>query len=155
GLAYSVGGGVGAAFDHPAVTRFVMGTKSATTAAGIVALKREMGDLIRGGVKPEELKKAKDSILNSFIFEFDSKEKVMAESMRYEFYGYPLDFLEHYRAGIEKVTPGDVERVAARYLRPDRMAVLVVGNPKDFDKDLAVFGKVVPVDISIPAKKAN
>jgi zinc protease len=153
GLAYSVGGGVGASFDHPGATRFSMGTKSGSTAAGIDALRKEMDGLIHGSVTQEELKKAKDSILNSFIFEFDSKEKVLAERMRYEFYGYPPDTLERYRAGIEKVAPADVDRVARKYIHPEKMAVLVVGNAKDFDRDLSTFGKVTTIDISIPQKK--
>jgi zinc protease len=155
GLAYSVGGGVGTAFDHPGITRFAMGTKSASTAAGIDALRKEMDGLINGTVKPAELKKAKDAILNSFIFEFDSKEKVLAERMRYEFYGFPPDFLEHYRAGIEKVTSADVDRVARKYVHPEKMAVLVVGNAKDFDRNLSTFGKVTAIDITIPQKKAG
>jgi zinc protease len=150
GLAYSVGGGVGTAFDHLGITRFAMGTKSGTTAAGIEALRKEMEKLITGTVQPIEMKKAKDAILNSFIFEFDSKQKVLAERMRYEFYGFPPDFLEQFRAGIEKVTPADVDRVARKYLHPEKMAVLVVGNAKDFDRELSTFGKVNTIDISIP-----
>ena len=153
GLAYDVGGGVGTAFDHPGIVRISMGTKSATTAAAIEALRHQIAEMVKGDVTQAEVKKAKDAILNSFIFEFDSKEKVLAERIRYEFYGYPPDFLERYRAGIEKVTPADVDRVARKYLHPDRLAVLVVGNAKDFDRKLDSFGKVTAVDISIPAKK--
>jgi zinc protease len=153
GLAYDVGGGVGTAFDHPGFVRISMGTKSATTAAAIDSLRRQIAELVKGGVTQQEVKKAKDAILNSFIFEFDSKEKVLAERIRYEFYGYPSDFLQRYRAGIEKVTPADVDRVARKYIHPDKLAVLVVGNAKDFDRNLASFGKVTAVDISIPQKK--
>jgi zinc protease len=153
GLAYSVGGGVGTGYDHLGITHFAMGTKSGSTAAGIEGLRVEMDKLIHGSVKADELKKAKDAILNSFIFEFDSKEKVLAERMRYEFYNYPPDFLERYRTAIEKVTPADVDRVARKYIHPDKMAVLVVGNAKDFDRGLATFGKVTTIDISIPEKK--
>jgi zinc protease len=153
GLAYSVGGGVGTAFDHPGVARFEMGTKSGTTAKGVEALRQQIDELIKTGVTEVELKRAKDSILNSFIFEFDSKEKVLAEKMRYEFYGYPPNFLELFRKGIEKVTTTDVNRVARKYLHPERMAILVVGNSKDFDRDLSTFGKVTPIDITIPPPK--
>lgn len=153
GLAYDVGGGVGTAFDHPGIVRISMGTKSATTAAAIEALRHQIAEMVKGGVTQAEVKKAKDAILNSFIFEFDSKEKVLAERIRYEFYGYPPDFLERYRAGIEKVTPADVDRVARKYLHPEGLAVLVVGNAKDFDHSLSTLGKVTPVDISIPQKK--
>lgn len=153
GLAYSVGGGVGSAFDHPGITNFGMGTKSGTTARGVDALKQQIAELIKGGVTETELKRAKDSILNSFIFEFDSKDKVLAERMRYEFYGYPPNFLELFRVGIEKVTTADVDRVARKYLHPEKLAVLVVGNSKDFDRDLASFGKVTSIDITIPQQK--
>lgn len=153
GLAYSVGGGVGSGFDHPGITNFGMGTKSGSTARGVEALKEQIEELIKGGVTEAELKRAKDSILNSFIFEFDSKDKVLAERMRYEFYGYPPNFLELFRAGIEKVTTADVDRVAHKYLHPENLAVLVVGNSKDFDRDLSSFGKVTSIDITIPQQK--
>jgi len=35
------------------------------------------------------------------------------------------------------------------------LAILVVGNAKDFDRDLATFGKVTPIDISIPQVKSG
>jgi len=70
--------------------------------------------------------------------------------MSYEFYGYPADFLERYRAGIEKVTAADVNRVARKYIHPEKIAVLVVGNAQDFDRQLATFGRVTTIDISIP-----
>ena len=153
GLAYAVGGGVGTAFDHPGVLQISVATKSGSTAKAIEAVNQQIAELIKGGVTQKELKTAKDSILNSFIFAFDSKDKVLNERMAYEFHGYPADFLEKYRAGIEKVTAADVDRVAKRYVHPDQLAVLVVGNANDFDRELATFGKVTSIDISIPQKK--
>jgi zinc protease len=153
GLAYAVGGGVGTAFDHPGILRISVATQSGTTAKAIEAVNQQIAELIKGGVTERELKKAKDSILNSFIFAFDSKDKVLNERMSYEFHGYPADFLEKYRAGIETVTAAEVDRVAKKYLHPDHLAILVVGNAKDFDRELATFGKVTSIDISIPQKK--
>jgi hypothetical protein len=106
-------------------------------------------------VTPVELQRGKDAILNSFIFEFDSKEKVMQERMTYELYGYPADFLERYQKGVEKVTAADVDRVAKKYLVKDKFAVLVVGKSEDFDKQLDTFGKVTTVDITIPEPGAS
>ena len=150
GLAYSVSGAVGTDFDHPGVLRLFMGTKSGTTAAAIDAFNEELDALKTNPVLPEELAKAKDSILNSFIFRFDSKEKVLWERMTYENYGYPADFLERYRAGIEKVTQADVARVAQKYVHKDKLALLVVGKAADFDRPLSTFGPVTTLDISIP-----
>ena len=99
----------------------------------------------------EELTRAKGAILNSFIFNFDTPEKVLREKMAYEFYHYPLDFLELYRTNIEKVTSDDVARVARKYVHKEEMPVLVVGNSSEMgEQKLSLLGKVTPVDISIP-----
>jgi zinc protease len=153
GLAYYVGGGVGTEFDHPGLLSIAMGTKSETTAAAIEALNEEIDGLLRNPATPEELKRAKDSILNSFVFSVDSKEKVLSARMRYEFYGYPPDFLERYRAGIERVTADDVARAARKHVHKDRIALLVVGKESDFDRPLSSFGPVTNVDIAIPEPK--
>jgi zinc protease len=150
GLAYSVGGGVGTAFDHPGLVRMAMGTKSTTTIESILALDTQLEELKKHPITEEEINRAKDSILNSFVFNFDTPVKVLSERMRYEYYGYPADFLEQYRKGIEKVNPADVARVAAKYVHRDQMAVLVVGNAAEFDKPLSTLGQVTTVDVTIP-----
>lgn len=150
GLAYSVGGGVGAGWDHPGMLRLMVSTKSKTTFESIQAIDDEIADLKKRPIDDEEIKRAKDSILNSFVFRFDSPEKVLQEKMAYEFFGYPLDFLENFQKQIEKVTTADVARVAAKYLHRDQLSVLVVGHVSDFDKPLASLGPVKKIDISIP-----
>lgn len=155
GLAYGVGAGIGAAFDHPGIVRVSMSTKSATTVESIQALYKEIDGLQQNPISDDEIKRAKDSILNSFVFNFDSPEKVLHERMAYEFYGYPPDYLERYRAGIEKVGKADVARAATKYLHKDRLAVLVVGNTADFDKPLDSLGPVTKIDVSIPPPPAE
>ena len=155
GLAYAVGGGIGAGWDHQGMLRLMVSTKRATTIESIQALDDEIADLAKRPIDDEEIKRAKDSILNSFVFRFDSPDKVLQEKMAYEFYGYPLDFLENFQKGIEGVTKEDVARVAAKYLHRDQMAVLVVGNTKEFDKPLSSLGTVTKLDITIPAAPAG
>ena len=75
--------------------------------------------------------------------------------MTYEYYGYPPDWLDKYQAEIKKVTAADVNRVATKYLHNDQMAVLVVGNTKEFDKPLSSLGPVKNIDITIPPPPAE
>jgi zinc protease len=150
GLAYSVGGGVGSDWDHPGMDDFAAATKSATTKEMIEGLRQELKGMLVNPPTPAEMKRAKDSILNSFVFHFDSKQKVLAEKMRYEFYGYPPNFLETYRSQIEKVTVEDVNRVARKYLHPENYPVLVVGNSEQIGNQLTSMGPVTPIDITIP-----
>ena len=150
GLAYGVGGGVGSAFDHPGILRIEMGTKSSTTAESIQALDEQIDNVSKHPISDDEIKRAKDSILNGFVFNLDSPDKILRERMAYEFYGYPQDYLEKFRAGVEKVAPADVARVATKYLHKDQLAVMVVGHSSEFDKPLPSLGPVTKIDISIP-----
>src|SRR6476659_2322301 len=130
--------------------QLVMGTKSQSTIQAIESLDQQIDELKTKPVTDEEIKRAKDAILNAFVFNFDTPDKVLRERMAYEYYGYPADFLEKYRAGVEKVTAADVNRIIPKYLHKDKLAVLVVGNAAEFDKPLSSLGTVTDVDITIP-----
>jgi len=150
GLAYSVDGGVESAWDHPGLLRLSMGTKSATTVQAVQGMKTEMERLFKQPPTDKEIQQAKDQILNSFIFRFDSMNKILQEEMLYEYYGFPLDYLDKYRANIEKITAADVSRAAKRLIETNKFAVLVVGNEKEFTTPLSTLGPVTKVDITIP-----
>ena len=150
GLTYAPWGLYGAEYDHPGVFKCGTQTKSKSTTYAIRLMLKEVKRMVQEEVTGEELQRAKDSYLNSFVFNFDSKAKIVSDMMTYAFYGYPLDFAEQTKKGIEKVTGEDVLRVARQYLRPDKLQILVVGNQKDFDEPLSVLGTVNTIDITIP-----
>jgi len=150
GLAYDVGGGVGSNYGHPGILEIAIGTKSQTTIDSIQAADADIQNLSKDPINAEEITRAKDDILNAFIFRLDSPDKILAERMTYEFYGYPADWLDRYEAEIKKVTAAEVNRVAAKYLHRDQLAVLVVGNSKEFDKPLTSLGPVKEISIAIP-----
>jgi len=150
GLAYDVGGGIGTNFGHPGIERFNIGTKSQSTIESIEAMDADLDSLAKQPITEQEIKQAKDAILNAFIFRLDSPDKVLAERVTYEFYGYPADWLDKFPAEIEKVTAADVNRVALKYVHRDQLAVLVIGNTKEFDRPLSSLGPVTDIDITIP-----
>jgi zinc protease len=150
GLAYSVGGGIGTNFGHPGILQVAIGTKSQSTIEAIQAADEDIANLKKQPITDDEIKHAKDAILNAFVFRLDSPDKILTERMTYEYYGYPPDWLDKYQEEVKKVSAADVNRVAAKYMHRDQMAVLVVGNTKEFDKPLSSLGAVKNIDITIP-----
>jgi len=150
GLAYNVGGGFGASYDHPGMFLVGAGTKSASTVAAVKAIVEEIERLKTQPPSTDELKKAKDQVLNSFIFNYDSPDKTLSEQVTLAFYGYPSDFLDKYKSGIEAVTAADVSRVAAKYIDTSKLAIVVVGNESEMKIPLSTLGKVTTVDVAIP-----
>ncbi len=150
GLAYSVGGSFGASYDHPGIFYVEAATKSGSTVAATQAMLAEIERLKTVPPTPSELSKAKDQVLNSFIFHYDSPDKTLNEQVTLAFYGYPADTLEKYKAGIEKVTAADVTRVANKYIDTAKLAILTVGNESEIKPPLSTLGTVTNVDITIP-----
>jgi zinc protease len=150
GLAYEVDGAFSAGYDHPGVFYTVAATKSASTLPATQAMLEEIGRLKTKPPTPEELQNAKDQELNSFIFNYDTPEKTLNEQVLLAFYGYPPDFLEKYKDGINKVTSTDVSRVANKYIDVSKLAIVVTGNKSEIDPPLSKLGKVTDLDITIP-----
>ena len=75
--------------------------------------------------------------------------------LRYEYFGYPKDFLFQYRKAIDSVTRADVQRAANEHFKPENLTIVAVGNPKEFDKPLTDLGKVNKIDLTIPEPKAE
>ena len=71
------------AVDYPGVFRLAMGTKSEQTVDAINALYQEIDHLIMDPGTPAEVQKAKDSILNSFIFNFEYPSQVLQRQIDY------------------------------------------------------------------------
>ena len=150
GLAYMVGGQVASRWDHPGVARLFMTTKVGTTGAGIEALLEEARNISANPPTEAEVERARRGLLDSFIFRVDSRRAVMNQQLALELHGYPQDWLQRYRSGIESVTPAQVRDAAARHLRPGDFAIVVVGPAEGRDRPLTDFGKVTAVDIALP-----
>ena len=156
GLAYAVFGIYSANYTYPGIFYVACMTSSETTAQAIRSLRHEVERMTTDEITEEELNLAKDSFLNSFVFNFDTRREIINRQLTYEYYGYPQDFLEKTKTEVEKVTVEDVKRVAREYLQPDKVRLIVVGNDQDFDEPLSAFGEVNEIDVTIavPAVEA-
>jgi zinc protease len=150
GLAYSVFGAYSANYEYPGEFYVGCQTKSESTVHAIRAMIKEVEKIRESEVTDEELALAKQSFLNSFVFNFDTKGEIVNRLMAYEYFGYPADFLQKIKTNVEKVTKADVLRVAEKHLHPDKLQILAVGRPDDFDEPLSVLGPVNEIDITIP-----
>ncbi|GBF49568.1 peptidase, M16 family [Leptospira ryugenii] len=98
-----------------------------------------MKDLIRKeaieSLREDELQRAKNAIINQFVFLFDDSKKVLRNELRFRDHEMPTDYLPEFRDRINDVSLADIRRVGELYFNPERLTTLVVG-PKDLKKSL-------------------
>jgi len=147
GLTYGIYGGV---FDGKDRGLFLISSPlkadKAVEALGLIK------DIVKGiqenPVTDEEISEAKNYTINSFVFNYQTKNQILTQYMRLKLMDYPGDFLERYIDNIRKVAKEDVQAAAKKYMDTEKMIFLVVGDEKRFDKLLSAFGKVTTVDLA-------
>ena len=154
GYAYDVSAAWAANYDHPGVFVVSGSTKSATTTEALEVIREEIQKMRTAEVTAEELQVAKDTVLNSFVFNFDSPGKTLSRMVNYDYFGYPADFIFQYQKAVAAVTRADILRVAKQYIKPESFTIVAAGKPQDFGRPLSALGlEVKTIDLTIPVRK--
>ncbi|MBD2232302.1 insulinase family protein [Phormidium tenue FACHB-1052] len=153
GLAYSVYAFWAPRYDHPGL--FIGGgqTRSEATVPFIQSTLAEINRIRTTSITDAELAQAKDAVLNSFVFNFQSPGQTLARLIRYEYYGYPQDFVFQFQDQVREATIAQVQAAAQARLNPDQLVILVVGNPAEIQPGLDALAPntvITPIDITIP-----
>ena len=152
GLAYMVGSIMQTSYyTNPGEWFAYSQTRTDKTAEAISLIIDVVKGLRDAPVPEAELQRTKDSIINSFVFGFESSAQIAFQQMILAYRGYAPDFLETFTDNIAKVTTEDVQAVAQKYLHPDALTIVTVGNKANFDRPLDEFGTVNEIEIEQPA----
>jgi len=88
---------------------------------------------LNGILKPipdDELRRAKNYVALRFPTSFETTGDIARRLEEAIVYKLPDDYYPRYVQNVEAVTAADVNRVARKYIQPDRLAVVVVGDRK-------------------------
>lgn len=101
---------------------------------------------IRDTVPAEELFKAKQFLQLQLPSTFETTRDIANRLVSVALYGLPLDYYNHYSNNIATVTQQDVQRVARRYIDPDHLVVVIVGDRETVEPKLKALN-IAPVEI--------
>lgn len=146
GWAYHVGTSFTTGIE-PGMFYAMCQTKVETTSKALALMKWVVEDLVTNGITDDELATAKESILNSDVFQYVTPSQIVNQYAWLEYFGFPSDQLKQDVEAIRAVTKADVEAVARKYLHPDKFTILAVGPIDKFDAPLSKFGKVSMIEL--------
>jgi predicted Zn-dependent peptidase len=149
GLAYSAGSWLSQGRWGGAFFAYCQ-TEAGHTVAAVRMIRNIIAEVQRDGITVEEMNLAKEAIINSFVFKATTPQQIVNARAGLEVDGFPPDQLQQDLAGYRAVTIEDCLRVAARYLHPEEMVILIVGNRETFDESLDALGPVTEIPLDTP-----
>lgn len=135
-----------------------LGAAESRTEVTVAAIKEMLAEFDRLGaekVGAPELQNAKNYLNGLFSLSLSTQGGVAERTLQTYMFELGRDYLEAYRSRIEAVTADQVEQVARKYLRTDRVMIVVVGDAAKLRKELASLGPVSEVSYSAKDQPKN
>jgi predicted Zn-dependent peptidase len=134
GLAYSASSNFGLGVYYPGAFRASFQSKSPTTSQAIAIVLEEINRVRTTKVTDEELETAKNQAIEVFPQVFSTAARIAGTFAQDEYTKRPADYWATYRDRIRALTADDIRSVAQKYLQPDKLVVLIVGNIDEISK---------------------
>ena len=128
--------GAGSTFDfRPLPGPFIAsaGVQTSKTDSALFEFMNELNAIMQP-VSDNELHRAKNYVALSFPQDFQSLEQIAGQLAELITYDLPDDYFNNYIQRVLAVTKDDVWRVAQKYLDPEKVAMIVVGDRKAVEK---------------------
>lgn len=106
---------------------------SDVTAPAIAEALREIEQLRSDGPTAEEMDSARDYLRGVMPLNLQTTDQLASRLSELVIYHLPDDYLDTLRDHIAAVSGDDVHRVAAEQVRPDRLAIVIVGDAEQIE----------------------
>jgi len=121
--------------------------QTAVTKESVMEFMKELNG-IRGGmpITEKELQTAKQSLIRGYPSGFETNGQVAGQLSNLVTYGLPDSYFNEYIRRVSAVTMADVNRVANKYLTPDKMAIVIVGDRTAIEpglREIDVWGRTI------------
>ena len=95
--------------------------RQAQREAATAALRREIAAFVAGPITEEELEDARQYLLGSYAFVFETAAGTASQLAHLRRLGMPLDYVETFVERVAETSLEDVQAAVRRHLHPDRL----------------------------------
>ncbi|MEZ4869124.1 MAG: penicillin acylase family protein [Caldilineaceae bacterium] len=151
GYTYGIYSNVATPRDQGALT-IQASVRNEVVAPALTAILDELTTLRTTQVPTTELESAKAYLIGNYALQTETAAAVAARLLDLKLRGLPLRDLEEYPEAIDAVSGTELRQAAQRYLHPNEVAIVVVGDAEQIEDELATVAPVV--HITDPAASA-
>ena len=127
--------------------------RSEVTDPALTDLIAEIKAMRETPVTEKELTDAKRAIVGGFALLLENPNAILNNYIDRYVYKLPADYWDTYASRIEAVTAADIQRVAQKYLAPERLQIVAVGDIAKVEPALKKLGTVQTFDADGKAVK--
>ena len=114
------------------------------TGASLTEIFKEIDRLQKEAPAAAELKGIQNYLAGVFVIQNSSRQGVGDQLSWVDLFGVGDSYLRDYVRKVLAVTPEEVRATTAKYVRPERMSLVVVGDRKTVAPQLAPWGTIAP-----------
>jgi zinc protease len=100
----------------------------------------ELRRIRTGDIEDIELDDVKNYLMGVFPATVQTSSDIAGRLVDMELYGLPEDYFDRYRERIAAIGKEDIARVANKYINPDRVLIVIVGNATQIREPLGTLG---------------
>jgi predicted Zn-dependent peptidase len=134
------------ALRYPGPWRAGGNMRTEVTGGALVEFFKEIARIRDQTIPPDELEDGKRAIAARFALSLEQPTTIMGLAVARVQFGLPEDYWDTYPDKIMAVTAEDVQRVARKYLDPDAMQLVAVGDGVKIQSVLESYGPVEVYD---------
>jgi zinc protease len=123
--------------------------RNEVTGASLKEFFFEMNRLRTETVPAKELTDTKSYLTGVFPLQLETQNGLLGQFTNIQLNNLPANYLQTYRDKINAVTAADIQRVANKYVQPDKIAVVIVGDTGE------ILNQVKPYSSKIEIFDAN
>jgi zinc protease len=113
---------------------------TAVTGPSIKEIFAEIGRLRSEPPSAEELQGIKDYMAGIFVLQNSSRQGIIGQLSFVDLHDLGDKYLQNYVQNVVAVTPQEVQQMAQKYLDPDKMTIVVVGDKNKISDQLTPYG---------------
>jgi predicted Zn-dependent peptidase len=121
-------------------------TRNEVTAPAVTEILKEIARIRDETASDAEVALQREYNVGNYLLSLENSARTAQRVQDIDLYGLPADFYKTYARRMADTTPAKVQELAKKYLPTDNIAVVIVGEAKEIQPELAKIGQVFVYD---------
>lgn len=117
--------------------------RSAVTGDALKEFFYELDRIKNESIPSQEMQDAKNYMTGVFPIRLETQEGLINQLVTMQMYNLPADYLLKYRENVEAITAGQAQTVAGKYITPDKMAIVIVGDASTIWEQIEPYAETI------------